>query len=158
MIRAPSGCSPTLDLVSRATFTHTVPSAAPVSYLWRALQHPQAWSAISGIDQVYQPKFDEAGLLDGFQFSATVGGRSYGGTARVTDRRSQEQVVLHIETTELEGMIVIGLRVGSSTEVTVTMEVGPRSFAARLAFGLVRAAIDSGFSTSAEQFVAQLEA
>ncbi len=144
--------------MSRATFTHTVSTASAPSDLWQALQQPQVWSAITGIDHVHQPRFDGDGLLTGFQFSATVGGRSYSGAARVTDRSPSRRLVLAIETTDLDGVISIVIDSGSSTAVTLTMDTGPRSFAARMAFSLIRSAIESGFTASAEQFVAQLEA
>ena len=138
--------------MARHSFEHVATANAPPAQVWASLQRADTWEAIDGVDDVEDP-VTRNGDLAGFRFAATAGGRRYPGRAEVIDAGPLDRLVLAIDTGELRGLITVGLRpVPEGTEVSVLMDVEPKSFGARMLMGVIASAIESGFASSVEDF------
>lgn len=139
-----------------ASFGHSVDTLMSLPDAWRALQDPKVWEAIDGVDAVSTPQFDAEHLV-GFRFSATVTGRAYPGRAIVQDRIEPRSMSLAIDTSEMSGVVTVRLDPKpEGTKVRMSMTISPKSFTVRLAFPVVVAAIESGFSRTAERFASRM--
>lgn len=138
------------------TVRHAQTSPTGLADAWAALQRPQVWEAIPGIDRVLGSQSD-GDHLTGFDFEATVRGRAHRGRAKVDGSHPGRSLTLTVETADLNGTVTVRLEtVAGGTRVETTMTVSPTSLAARLAFPMVSAGIERRFPEMVEKFVAGL--
>ncbi len=144
--------------VPAQTFSATASTRARPPTIWKRLQAPETWNAVQGVDEVFDPQFDD-GKLVGFKFHSTAAGRKYIGTATPGPREREKSLQWEIATSELKGWIRVELEPdGTATTIHVTMHVESVSFMASLGFPLITGAIASGFQETADQFARDLDA
>ena len=142
----------------RQSFVHKAIASAPTEHVWQALQRPESWAQIGGVNKVDSPNFDQHGDLIAYRFIASVGGQNHSGTATRIASVPGRRVVMNIDSEQLDGSIAIDLEPsGSETAITVAMTVGSKGFMTAVMFPVLSAAIASSFNETVERFVASLE-
>lgn len=142
----------------RDEFTHTATAEAPADVVFAALDEPETWEQIGGVDRVTDYVVDTEGRLQGFSFEVRAAGRNYLGSATPHERIDGELMVWNVDAPEVRGTTTVALRpVEASTEVTVTLEVESKGLLATMFFPVVAAAIGSGLPRSVDEFAARFE-
>lgn len=123
--------------------------------VWAALDRPQTWESIWGVDRVYDPKIDDQGRLQGFSFETMAGGRRHVGFATPHERIEKTKMAWKIENSEIQGMASVGLTPsGAGTTITVTLEVESVGFLSTLLFPAIAGAIGGGLPQAVDEFAA----
>ena len=137
----------------RATATtNTDPAGA-----WEAMQQPEAWEGIAGVERVTGPEFHADGSLARFRFEAEVGGKSYPGVAEVAESAPARSMTLQLATSELAATVGLALQdVDGGTEITIELTIRTSTFMASLFFPLVADVIGRGLPTAAEDFARRI--
>lgn len=139
------------------TFTHEALTPASVEEVWAALQLPETWEAIPGVDHVVNPVVDEAGALRGFEFQSVAGGRPYVGKASPSGRVEGQLMSWDITTTELKGALSVEVVEGDDgTSVAVTLTIQSVGMLSSMFFPIIASALGSGFPRAVEGFAAGL--
>jgi hypothetical protein len=139
--------------VPSQTFSHTATTNAPADQVWAALDKPETWEGIGGVDRVYEPRIDERGRLIGFTFDTFAAGRRYVGKASPHERVEGERIAWRIENSEVRGLTTVDLAPGEhQTGITVTLEVEGIGMLSSMFFGVIATAIGSGLGASVEEF------
>ena len=140
------------------TFTHRSTTSAPVSEVWSALDRPQTWEAIGGVDRVFDPEIDDEGLLQGFSFETVAGGKRYVGVATPHRRVTGETMAWEIANSEVRGVTSVELSGdGEWTVITVTLEVRSAGFLSSMFFPVITKAIGNGLPRSVDDFAASFD-
>ena len=138
--------------------SHTVTVAEPAISIWNTLQDADTWANIGPVERVWDPVHDESGHLASYQWSATVAGQEYVGSA--TTRASEPGSIMQLELDggEVAGVLTTELAESapSSTDVTVTLEVSSRGTLSAMFFPLIANAINQGFPHQVEEFAARI--
>lgn len=141
----------------RQTFAHVSHSEATIDDVWRALDRPQTWEAIPGVDRVFDPLTDDKGALRGFAFESVAAGRRYQGTATPRERVETRLMSWNISTSEVTGTVTVilgGVPTGTSVEVSLMVEsVGTLS---GMFFPMIAGALGSGFPRAVDDFASGL--
>ena len=140
------GTNPYAVGVPTDVFDHSAETDAPVDRVWVHLQDPDKWRAMGGIERIADPRFDDSGHLQGFEFVSTIGGRNYAGSARTVAAEPEDRMVVDVDTTELAARLTVELAPvdGGRTRLDVTMRVSSKSFLASMMWGLVAATVGAG--------------
>lgn len=139
------------------TFRHVAIAETGAAEAWRALQLPDTWATIGGVDRIHSPRYLPDGDLAGYEFVVTVAGISYPGSAVTAVRRVPETMVMKISSPEMTGQIEILLTPApAGTGVAVTLTARSRGFLSTLAFPLIAASIGRGLPENVERFAASL--
>lgn len=134
------------------SFTHSVVVDAPVSEVWAAMDDPQTWASISGIDQVTNPQFADNQLV-GFSFTSDVAGRTYHGKATPAGRTHGRSITWGISNSEIKGQVQIEMSpVSHGTKLTVNLEVESAGMMSRMFFPVIAGTIGNGLPRTVEQF------
>ena len=142
-----------LPTVPRRTFSHTVEIDAAREGVWAALQRPETWQAIGGVDKVHDAVIDKEGRLEGFAFEATAAGQTYPGLATPDAREEGRVIAWAIGTPEVEGVIRVELDESKGgTPCTVTIELESRTIISAVLFPAIASAIGSGLPQAVESF------
>jgi carbon monoxide dehydrogenase subunit G len=129
---------------------------APLERVWEALQRPDTWASIGGIDQVFGEATDDQGLA-GYGFELTVGGRRYRGNARRTSAEPERSIVMHLEISEMTGELEVILAPdGGHTKVQVSLTVESKGLLAAAFFPMIAGGIGAGLPGNVEAFVKRL--
>lgn len=137
----------------RRTFSHSVQIDAPRGQVWAALQVPETWEAIPGVERVHDPVIDAEGRLEGFSFEATAAGQTYPGLASPETREEGEVISWAIDTPEIEGVIRVELDDDEGvTRCTVTIDVESRTILSSILFPAIASAIGDGLPDAAASF------
>lgn len=139
-----------------ASFQHRAVTPAHPGHVWIRLQDPKMWATVAGVDQTSDHAHDGE-LLIGFRFATSIAGVTYRGTARVTETRHEETMVLGIRSSELTG--AIGVVLGpdpTGTALEVTMQMRPAGIMGTIVFPVVTSAVSNGFVDSVERLAVQL--
>ena len=91
------------------TFTHRAIAHAPIDEVWAALDKPETWESIGGIDKVVDPEITSDGRLNGFSFDSVVAGTAYRGNAAPAGREEGRLIAWDIENSEISGKIEVTL-------------------------------------------------
>jgi carbon monoxide dehydrogenase subunit G len=146
-----------LPPVPSRTFSHSVKVDAPREVVWAALEEPETWEAISGVDRVHDAVVDREGRLQGFSFEATAAGQVYPGLATPHAREESRVMAWAIDTSEVEGVTRVELAdEGEGTRCTVTVEVESRTILSSVLFPMIASAIGSGLPAAVDAFAAEL--
>ncbi len=141
------------------SFRATATATASPADAWAALQRPETWEGIAGVDHVSHPVHDANGRLTGFTFAATVAGMQYPGESTVTVAEPPGHMRVELTTSELAATIDVRLRqADSSSHVRVDLSIHSRSFLAGMFFSSIAAAIGRGLPRAAEEFAQRLSA
>lgn len=140
------------------SFVHTASTSASRLDVWNALQNPQTWEGIGGVDRVSNPILDADHQLRGFQFDTVVGGRAYVGTASPHSRLEGSLMAWDVENSEVRGVTRIELADnGTGTEITVALDVESKGFLSSMFFGAISKTIGSGLPRTVEDFARGFE-
>ena len=71
------------------TFSHSAVASASIDNVWAALEKPQTWESIGGIDKVVDSNIDPEGRLQGFSFDTMVAGHSLPGRGGLSWQRRE---------------------------------------------------------------------
>lgn len=144
--------------MAEQTFHATAATPATPAEAWIALQRPETWEGIAGVDDVTGAAHSDEGLLTAFLFAVTVGGMRYRGQAGVTRAVQAEFMQLDLETSELIAVIEVGLgHAESGTDIQIDLTVRTRSFLAGMFFSAITEAIGKGLPAATEAFAARLK-
>ncbi len=151
--------APILTAVPTDVFDHTAASDVAVERVWSHLQDPDKWKAMGGIDRISDPRFDPRGLLEGFEFVSTIGGRDYPGTAVTIAADPNTEMVVDVETTEIGARLTVSLSVSDhgGTTLDVSMRVTSKSFLASMMWGLVSATVGAGLPKRVHEMVSTFD-
>lgn len=139
----------------RETFTHSATTPTGISDVWDALEQPETWQGIAGVDRVYNPHIDSDGHLQGFSFETVVGGRKYLGRATPHERDKHRVMALNIQNPELVGVIRVELsEEEGGTRVTVTLDVTSAGFLSSMFFPVIAKTLGTGLPRTVQDFVA----
>ncbi|MFZ0012866.1 MAG: SRPBCC family protein [Acidimicrobiia bacterium] len=138
-----------------STFAATATAAVPVGEVWAALDEPDTWASIGGVDRVFEPTIDAGGRLQGFKFESVAGGRRYVGTATPRERDEGRLMAWDIVNSEVRGVTRVELASGgASTAITVTLEVESASMMSGLFFPVIAGVIGNGLPEAVAEFAA----
>lgn len=144
-----------LAAVPKDSFSHSAVAAAPVDQVWDALDQPETWEAIGGVDRVTEPVIDADGRLRGFSFEVLAAGKMYVGKAVPLHRECRELIAWAVETREVRGSTTVELnQVESGTRITVNLELESRGLLATMFFPVIATTIGKGLPRSVEEFAA----
>ncbi len=138
------------------TFRHSAKTGTTSETVWAALQKPETWEAIPGVDRVIDPVVVD-GALQGFSFESTAAGKKYLGKAAPARRVEGESMAWYIETTEVRGTIMVNLAPnGDGTQVLVALTVEGVGTLSSMFFPVIAGSIGSGFPKAVDEFAASL--
>lgn len=139
------------------TFTHETTTSAPVDEVWAALDRPETWEAVGGVDRVYDPTVDADGRLQGFSFDTTAGGRAYSGTAIPHERIEGRKMAWQVENSEVRGITSVEIeRDDDETRIAVRLEVRSAGLIASMFFPIIAGAIGNSLPGAVDDFAAGL--
>jgi len=145
--------------VPKESFNHTAVAAAPIAEVWAALDQPQTWESIGGIDRVVDSVIDSDGRLQSFSFDSMVAGKPYRGEATSAGREDKRLMAWNIENSEVSGVIEIALEgSGSNTRIDANLIVESKGLLASMFFSVVSKTIGSGLPRSVDEFAAGFSA
>lgn len=139
------------------TFSHTATTAASRESVWKALDDPDTWNAISGVERVHQPVIDQEGRLRGFLFDTVVGGIPYEGRATPHAREEGWLMSWNITNSQITGQIRVELgEAQDGTLLTVTVDIASASFLAGMFFGAIAKVVGDGLPETVDTLAARL--
>lgn len=122
-----------------------------------ALDRPDTWEGIAGVDRVHDPVFDADNRLRGFSFETRIGGSPYPGKASPRERVERRTMAWDISSAHIKGWTSVELGdLDGGTEVRVTIHVESVGFLASMMFSSIAGAIQRGFADTVEDFAASL--
>lgn len=143
--------------MSSQTFTHTATTTAPIDDVWAALNRPETWEGIGGVDRILKPELDGEGRLQGFSFETVAAGIRYKGVAAARERVERETMSWDISNSEVKGVTSVTLQpTDAGTEVTVTLRVEALGFLSSMFFPAISAALGTGLPAAVDEFAAGL--
>ena len=138
------------------TFSHAVSVPATPDTIWTRLQEAETWSGLGPIDDVWDAAHREDGVIDGYRWAATAGGRRWEGTARTAEVITGEKLTLSLRSSEMRGTLTTDISPnGGGSHLTVTMRVEAVGMLSTLFWNVVKTALDHGLSKQVEAFGAQ---
>lgn len=141
------------------TFTHQATTSASIVEVWTALEHPETWETIGGVDRVLDPVIDDNGRLRGFSFETIAAGKKYVGTATPHERVEGRKMAWRIENSEVRGLTTVTLEPDDAdTKVTVTLRVESAGLLSTIFFPVIAGAIGNALPKAVEEFATGLEA
>ncbi len=146
-----------LAAVPSQIFTHEARTSAPIEEVWSALDRPETWEAIGGVDRVFDPQRDEQGKLSGFSFDTVAAGKKYVGTATPHERVEGRRMAWRIENTEVRGITTVQLEpADAGTSIAVELRVQSAGLLSSMFFPVIAGAIGNGLPKAVDGFAAGL--
>lgn len=143
--------------VASAAFSHASIVSAPRAAVWPALDLPETWNAVAGVERVHAPRFDDTGRLQGFLFDTVVAGRAYEGRAIPAERIEGSVMSWNIANSQVKGLIRVRLDdEGGETKLTVDVELEGVSMMSRMLFGAIAETVRQGLPRTVDAMAAQL--
>lgn len=141
----------------RQTFQHAATTAAPIAEAWEALDRPDTWESVPGVDRVIDPIVDHDGRLRGFSFETAVAGRTYRGTATPSGREEERLIAWDIETPELTLSVMVALsELEDGTRVYVKLDLETAGLLSAVFFPAIVSAIGNSFADTVDSFASGL--
>jgi carbon monoxide dehydrogenase subunit G len=142
-----------------ATFEHEVKISKPQNTIWDALQEPDTWTRIGPVQEVWDPQLNDDGVLIGYQWATSIGGKRYEGTATTVEYAVPSRYVLDLDGGEMGGLIStdIGDESDQGTDVCVNIELRSQGMMSSLFFPAIKKAVGSGFPGQVEDLAEYLE-
>ena len=139
-------------------FQHTATTIANREQVWAALQQPETWEGVPGVDHVHDPVIDHNGALRGFSFESVVAGKKFLGRAIPAGRDEGRVMSWNVETPDLAGTITVQLDDATlGTNVAVSLYVESRGVLSSVFFPLISSTIGTGFPQTVESFAGGLD-
>lgn len=140
------------------SFSHTAITPATRENVWNALDDPDTWNAIAGVERVHQPVIDKEGRLRGFLFDTVVSGIAYEGRATPHAREEGRLMSWNITNSQITGQIRVELSEASDgTLLTVAVDLASASLLAGMFFGAIAKVVGDGLPETVETLAARLE-
>lgn len=141
----------------KQTFSHSATASSSPDQVWAALQEPETWEAIGGVDRVSDPVIDEQGRLQGFSFLTSAGGMRFTGKATPHARDEGRMMSWWVDTQEVRGITSVTLtNSGGATVIEVTIELEAVGTLASMFFPIVAAAVGNGLPAAVNGFADRL--
>ncbi len=135
------------------TFSGFATTDASIEAVWSAMDRPETWEGISGVDEVFDDVRTAGGRLGGFKFHSTAMGKQYVGVAKAGPRSERESLTWDISTSEIQGRIIVDVKPANpGTAIEVTMRVESVSMMASFGFPVIAAVIGNGFQETVDDF------
>ncbi len=139
----------------KETFSHSAVTRAPRTEVWEALDKPETWEGIGGVDRVIDPVIDDIGRLQGFTFETVVAGIKYLGEATPHAREEEQMITLNIANSEIRGAIRVDLSdEGQGTRIWVTLDVESAGMLSAMFFPVIAKTLGSGLPRTVDSFAA----
>ena len=136
--------------------TATTTSAPEIS--WTAMQQPDVWEGIAGVEKITDPEFHPDGSLARFRFGVTAAGKSYPGVAEVVESIPGDSMTLQLSTSELAATVALSLEgAAQGTHLRIHVNIRTTTFMAGLFFPVVADVMRRGLPTAAEDFARRIE-
>ena len=141
-----------------STASHSVTVAEPAADLWNTLQRAETWADIGPVERVWDPVNDADGHLESYQWSATVAGQEYVGSAKTRASEPGALMQLELDGGEVAGVLTTKLTAvtASTTDVEVVLEVSSRGTLSAMFFPIISNAINQGLPGQVEDFAARI--
>ena len=124
--------------------------------MWAALDQPDTWNAVAGVDQVHEPIIDSEGRLQGFKFDTLIAGKAYEGIATPHRRVEGEVMAWDIINPHITGVINVELtEVTDGTVLDVGVEMESRSMLSRMFFGSIAKVVRDGLPRTVTDLAAR---
>lgn len=137
----------------KETFSHSAVTRATRTEVWEALDKPETWEGIGGVDRVIDPVIDDTGRLQGFTFETFVAGTKYLGEATPHAREEEQMMTLNIANSEIRGAIRVDLSDdGQGTRIRVTLDVESAGMLSAMFFPVIVRSIGNGLPRAIEEF------
>ncbi len=137
----------------KETFSHSAVTRATRTEVWEALDKPETWEGIGGVDRVIDPVIDDIGRLRGFTFETFVAGTKYLGEATLHAREEEQMMTLNIANSEIRGAIRVNLSDdGQGTLIRVTLDVESAGVLSGMFFPMIAKTIGSGLPRTVDEF------
>lgn len=138
-------------------YSHSVRTSASVEAVWEALQQPDVWASVAGVDDTSNHR-NLNGRLSGFDFSTSIAGMTYRGSARVSQAVPGRSMTLSIRSNEVIGTIQVAFDdTDEGTDLDVSMQISPNGLVGAMVFPAVSSALRTGFPESVERLAASLD-
>lgn len=138
--------------MSAESFSHSIVVPTPREQVWSALDQPDTWEAVAGVDRVHEPIIDAGGRLRGFLFDTMVAGRAYEGRATPHDRVESHVMAWNISNSQITGVIRVELTdVSDGTRIDVGVEMRAASMMSRMFFGVISRTVAEGLPGTVEE-------
>lgn len=139
------------------SFSHSAIADSSRDEVWAALQKPETWEGVAGVENVHDPAIDADGSLRGFSFESIVGGKVYQGRAVPRGRDDGLAMAWDIETSDIAGSVAVTLEDEEpGTRVNVSLEVESKGMLAGVFFPVISSTIGNGFPATVEAFATSL--
>lgn len=141
------------------SFSHTATTSASLDEVWSALNRPQSWEAIPGVDHVLSSSIDSEGRLRGFTFESSVAARKYRGNADPAAWVEGRVMGWDITSSEVKGTIMVEISAANpGTRVKVDLTARSAGMLSSMFFPVIAKAIGSGFPRAVNNFAQGLDA
>ena len=135
------------------SFQHTAIADAPIASVWGALNDPKSWESVPGVDRILESVIDQEGQLQSFSFETLAAGKRYLGRALPAGRELEKMMAWDIETSEIQGRIIVGLGVADEgTRVDVMLRLESVGVLSSVFFPVIASAIGDGFPKTVQDF------
>lgn len=140
------------------TFSHSTALSVAPEVAWQALQDPQTWAAIAGVDEVSDTRYADDGTLAGYNFTVNAGIHTVRGAATTVEADRPVLMRLDIHSTEMAGWVRAIVRGGDVAlpELTVTLEMRPKGLLATMFYPLIAQAVGREFPGHVQGFADRL--
>lgn len=139
------------------TFTHSTTTPVSRDKAWIALDRPETWQSVAGVDRVFDPTFDLDNRLIGFSFETLLAGTPYKGKASPRERVEGRLMAWNILSAHVRGYTQVELAdEGQDTLVTVSVYVESVGFLASMMFSSISTAIGGGLERTVQDFAESL--
>ena len=145
--------------MARESFSHSTVVNAPRARIWGALDDPETWNAVAGVERVHEPIVDAKGRLQGFKFDTIVAGKAYEGIASPHARSEGEALSWDIANSQITGVIKVELEdVTGGTLLEVGVEMEARGMLSRMFFGTISKVVGNGLPNTVNDMARMFEA
>ena len=140
------------------SFSHSAIALVEPPAAWLALQRPDVWEEIAGVQEVVDPRFDEAGTLTSYRFTVKAGPHTVRGSAQTVEALEPDLMRIRISSPEIVGAITTELapHEETATLVTVSVEMRAKGILASLFYPVVSQAVRNGLPDQVHAFAEKL--
>lgn len=136
----------------KASFSHSTVVSSPRQKVWAALDLPETWNSVAGVDRVHEPIIDGEGRLQGFKFDTVVAGKAYEGIAGPHARVEGEAMSWDISNTQIKGLIHVELSDDAGgTLLNVGVDIESVSMFSTMFFGVISNTVGDGLARAVEE-------